>query len=151
MKNPELFQKTVGILVKAYQNDTLNLVNCAACAVGNIIAANMGFICKPSIFSFLDPVNNNVLDTLWGNVIINEKFINYNDYVGKAKEYIDSTGYTPLELAKIEASFMNNSADFCGGEIFNGLMAAVDTLMQIHEATTEEAQEAKELFVKIPC
>lgn len=42
MKRPELYQKTVDILVKAYFDDTLQHGNCYACAVGNIIAGNCG-------------------------------------------------------------------------------------------------------------
>jgi len=36
------FENTVDILVKAYINDTLEHNNCYACAVGNIVAHNMG-------------------------------------------------------------------------------------------------------------
>ena len=38
----ERFHETVGILVKAYLNDTLEHTNCHACAVGNMIASKMG-------------------------------------------------------------------------------------------------------------
>lgn len=43
MKNKELFDKTIGILVNAYLNDTLENANCHACAVGNLVATNCGY------------------------------------------------------------------------------------------------------------
>lgn len=131
MKNQEQFNRTISTCVKAYQNDTLRHWNCAACAVGNLIAASIG--------SFTP---------MWQYVFISGTF-NLNAYTGEAKRQIDSTGYTVQELAKIEhafetASFGQSTEDW----IFNGLMAVVDVLMEIHEASQEEVQEAKLLFSK---
>src|SRR5258706_8814339 len=42
MKNELLYNKTINILKEAYFNNTLQHNNCYACAVGNIIAGNMG-------------------------------------------------------------------------------------------------------------
>lgn len=39
MKREQLFNKTVGVLVDAYNNGTLEHQSCQACAVGNIISA----------------------------------------------------------------------------------------------------------------
>lgn len=63
---------------------------------------------------------------------------------------IASTGYLPTETVLIERSFekYKNIPLSNDDRMFNGLMAVCDTLMQIHEATTEEITEAKQLFVK---
>lgn len=151
MKNAELFHKTVGILVKAYQNDTLEHENCYACAVGNLVAGSLGI-------KFTSDFQGRVIweDEIkprWDEV---HCFVGYNQiwnrcgsYVDEGLEQIKLTGYLPEQTAKIEVAF--ETADRGNNEdewMFNGLMSVVDTLMQIHEATTEEAQQAKELFVK---
>lgn len=41
MKNQQLFDKTVSVLVNAYFNGYLNPVDCAACAVGNLVAGGL--------------------------------------------------------------------------------------------------------------
>jgi hypothetical protein len=45
IKEP-LYHKTIGILVDAYFDDTLQHGNCSACAVGNLVAAAKG--CTPN-------------------------------------------------------------------------------------------------------
>src|SRR5688572_25079170 len=42
MKNKPLYHKTVDILVQAYFDDTLVSGHQCGCAVGNLVAANMG-------------------------------------------------------------------------------------------------------------
>src|SRR5687768_1919011 len=43
MKNPELYNRTVDILVDAYFKDALVSDDCTACACGNIISANLNY------------------------------------------------------------------------------------------------------------
>lgn len=137
MKNPELFHKTVGILVKAYQNDTLRHENCFACAVGNLISHCNSIDVTKHESGFIN----------WGAVCFHSYWDilkrNVENEVGR--KMIEATGYTTNELNLVERSFESShrSSDVDG---YNGLMAVVDCLMQIHEATTEEAQTAKELF-----
>lgn len=62
---------------------------------------------------------------------------------------IDQTGYSEVELAKIEFAF--ESADEGSTEdenMFNGLMAVVDVLAEIHGVDLTSKEQAKKLFVK---
>lgn len=136
MKNKELYNKTVDILVQAYFNDTLRHGDCKACAVGNLIQANGGF--------------NNFFTT-WTEVFITvygEQAVNPTEYYGEAKREIDSTGYAWPDLAKIEKAF--ESANGINDEkMFNGLMAVIEVLDQIHENTDQEVTKvSKQKFVK---
>lgn len=152
MKNPELFNKTVAILVKAYQQETLQHQFCSCCAVGNLIGANMGLTPLVNSNEFAEGVI-----AKWDNAIhLGE--VNESGYCGIAKEQIDATGYTIFQLADIERAFETSRNNFNGDRSysanntdlqFHSLMAVVDCLMQIHEATLEEATEAKQLFVKV--
>ena len=150
MKNKELFTKTVNILVDAYFKNTLQHGNCAACAVGNIIACNMGI--KFRISAVCDGFYTwDGLKVSWNKVFVtpfNHQQHNEFNYEGEAKEQIDSTGYTWQELAKVEFAFETayegkSEDDY----MFNGLMSVVDVLIEIHEGNETEKETAKELFV----
>lgn len=148
MIKPELYHKTIGILVKAYLNDTLIPGNCAACAVGNLIAASMKITyTNPAVRSCIDWKEHAIR---WDQVFCTRngyQFINENKYEGEAKEQIDSTGYTWHELAKIEAAFESTPR---GVEdiMYFGLMAVINVLGEIHQASESEVKASKELFVK---
>lgn len=148
MKNKALFDKTIKILVNAYLSNTLVHNNCCACAVGNIIAANMQIKYDP----YLKWVGKQLA---WSTVFVTMRSKTEQTqrpwaYTGNAKEQIDATGYTWQELALVESAFEraplgNNNEE----RMFNGLMAVVDALCQIHGMTEETKQVTKELFVKI--
>jgi len=127
MNREKLYFKTVDILLDAYNNGTLLSGNCYACAVGNLVAANMGFR--------YEKVDNPILSTYnlkW------EGFPNYGDlssiedgrtkiqrltWIGglkytlagniieskrlseKGRAQLESTGYTMEEIGNIEYSF----------------------------------------------
>ncbi len=155
MKNKELFDKTLDILVKAYQNDTLEHGNCATCAVGNMIAANMkisyrketsGRYCPHISLTWINstPQWSQVFMTAEGTQEIDSE-----EYDGKAKEQIDSTGYTWQELAKIEYAF--ETADEGNSEddwMFNGLIAVYEVLCEIHKVDKTEIIKPELIFVK---
>ena len=130
MKNKELFERTVNILVNAYINDHLLHGSCSACVVGNLCGRKMS----------------------WSNVFYTcgktqDFFI--EEYVGEAKKQIDSTGYSLDELRKIEYSFETCERDHDDDKyMLNGLMSVIDCLMIIHEANIEETEYAKSLFIK---
>ncbi len=135
MKNEELYHKTIGILVKAYQNDTLRKYDCAACVVGNMIAANEGYAIGEE-GSWLK--GRKVILPAWWPQIGRVDTANNN---GEAKRQMDSTGYTLDELSLIETAFEGE------GDNFNGLMAVVDALDIIHENTDKEVTKlSKNLF-----
>lgn len=154
------FDNTVSVLVKAYFNDELAHRICSACAVGNIVADAIGT--KPKR-------NNN------GVEFDNDYFEDgspamrgwYNELLkgqsNGGKEQIEATGYTSDELIMIEHAF-----EWAPGEptsstrfgiwrgkctdpdwMFNGLMAVVKTLADIHGVDLETSQNAKKLFIKI--
>jgi hypothetical protein len=134
----ELFNETVTILVKAYMNDTLEHADCEACAVGNIIAARCPDIYEKDPGAWFDPMHG-------------QKQL--------AKLQIASTGYSYEDVMKIEHAFENcekpeHMKDTIWGNwkdpewMFNGLMAVVDVLCEIHGMNETEKTEAKSLFVK---
>lgn len=147
MKNKELFDRTVKILVSAYLNNSLVHRNCHACAVGNMIAANLNI-----------PYDQN-LKWIGRQVAWKEVFVTFRyqiaqikrpwAYTGEAKEQIDATGYCWQELAKIEYAFerapMGKSRE---EHVFNSLMAVVEVLCQIHEMEETTKTTAKQLFAQ---
>lgn len=143
MKNEQLYNKTVDILVQAYFNDTLKHGNCYACAVGNMVAANKSYKYYQGIwveaFSWWDNVFSTDSDC-------GIQTIEINNYTGEAKEQIDSTGYSVRELAKIERSFETAPRGNSDDEwMFNGLMAVIDVLDKIHENTDAELTNTTKL------
>ena len=158
MKNKELFEKTVNILVNAYLDDMLINRVSTKCAVGNLISAN----CKYSAdkffgYNYFVDENDFYFKPEWTNVfitssnffgLIQSKKFKIDNYNGEAKRQIDSTGYTPHELAQIENTFEKGCrfAKFKKNTIFNGLMKVLDILMVIHEANEEELTQTKKLF-----
>lgn len=151
MKNQELFDRTVGILVKAYFNETLLHYNCCACAVGNLVAANLHY--KFNSENYWEEQVSPQYDNGWASVFATSgstQKMNRNNYhlIASAKEQIDATGYTITELARIELAF-ERAYEYkdTDNERFDGLMNVIDALQFIHKATPAEAQSAKELFV----
>ena len=148
MKHKELFDKTIKILVNAYLNNTLVHNNCCACAVGNIIAASL----EIKYDQDLKWIGQQLA---WSTVFVTKRSKPEQTqcpwaYNGKAKEQIDATGYSWQELALLEAAFERAPLGKNSEErMFNGLMAVVDALCQIHEMAEDVKQATKELFVKI--
>ncbi|PIQ22619.1 MAG: hypothetical protein COW65_02130 [Cytophagales bacterium CG18_big_fil_WC_8_21_14_2_50_42_9] len=148
MKHKELFDNTIKILVNAYLNNTLVHNNCCACAVGNIIAANL----EIKYDKDLKWIGRQLA---WSTVFVTKRSKTEQTqcpwaYNGKAKEQIDATGYAWQELALLETAFERAPLGKNSEErMFNGLMAVVDALCQIHETAAEIKQATKELFVKI--
>lgn len=148
MIKPELYHKTVDILYQAYFNDTLMHTNCCACAVGNIVSANCGYGIpvksseeqKATWVGAPYPSNDG-----WARVFVTNVFGGAiqralpAQYTGLAKFQIDATGYTWRQLAKIEYAFEmadqgSNDEDW----MFNGLVAVLEVLKEIHQVTDED-------------
>lgn len=147
MNRPELYQKTIDVLLDAYNNGKLVHGNCSCCAVGNI--------CKES---------SNKLDisnSLWSFLFVTTSEEGFYKPT-RAKSYesfemelvlslINDTGYTVEELTKIEWAF-ETAIPFEKREYYTkvktkqgqymGLCAVLEVLKQIHEK--EEIVEAKE-------
>lgn len=142
MKNKELFDRTIAILVKAYQNDTLRHGSCAACAVGNLIAGNTGINIK-TYNNDADWETDTYRSSDWYTVLMFGKTPTID-----VENQITSTGYSISDLLRIENAF--ESVGFNDDRMFSGLMSVCDTLMEIHEAGEVEIQEAKSMFVCTP-
>lgn len=153
------FEHTVNILVQAYLRDELAHKICSACAVGNIVAAALGTrpkkIDNPTVF------DNNQFEngefTEWFNAM-------HGSFYRNTKQ-IEATGYSITELKRIEMAFEhapgqpsnpdpNNDDNIFPGLttdptwMFNGLMAVVDVLAEIHGVDFTLKESAKLQFVK---
>jgi hypothetical protein len=147
------FNYTVNVLVQAYLNGTLEHCNCSACAVGNIIADVKKV--EPVLFCNQgDDYTNRFSDgskPLWNylfcSTVPGKQDVSPSAYFGEVKSEIDSTGYTWQELAKIEYAFeLHRNPSDEDTAMFNGLMAVVDVLAEIHEISLEQKEQAKLLF-----
>lgn len=154
----ERFDRTVAILVKAYLDGTLEHNNCAACAVGNIVAANNMYE-----FADLEEIDPCVIGTIkwkgmplrqtWHWMMALNKLRDTETIVPTcfdellAFDQVKSTGYTLLEVDRIERAFesaiWHNDHDG-----FNGLMAVVSVLASIDNISLEHTEEARKMFVK---
>jgi hypothetical protein len=133
MKRTDLYNKTVNILVEAYFNDTLKHGNPCACAVGNLIAANKGIKIFENFMGELE----------WFGVSPDWWF-------HKNRIQAESTGYLHAEVLLIEKTFESAPMGQTEDEwMFNGLMAVIEVLDEIHEnKDTEVTQKSKALFSK---
>lgn len=154
MNRPKIYHKSVDILYNAYFNDTLRHSNCYACAVGNLVAANMGK--KFTRHSVRDTKYDRCLELGWDgeNCYIDETSVDmagwYTILCGydeiyfprafsKGQKELSAIGYDLEEVTLIEAAFESapkgeNDEDW----MFNGLVAVLEVLKEIHEVTDEE-------------
>lgn len=136
MKNPELFYRSVNILQRAYFKGTLKHKSCLSCAVGNLVAGNLGFSVINNLRILVDPSDpgykNAVLNAAWTLPVLGANLIRTSDEdVAMA---ISATGYTVSELKRIEAAFENrDNKPKYDPDGYLGLCAVIDTLMEIHE------------------
>ena len=154
------FENTVNILVKAYLNDTLEHLKCSACAVGNLVAAADNTTPRRYPDNKLDGMGlkfdcwnwANNRQVAWYDVFMTTggtQRITPELYSDEAKRQIDVTGYAWEELARIEYAFETAPKGKDNDEwMFNGLMAVVDVLADIHQVDLSVKESAKLLFVK---
>ena len=134
MKNKELYDRTVSILVDAYFNDMLLHRDPCGCAVGNLVANGIGCTVEKIILDDKqEEINWINAYPAWTNVFCTygggKQEFYPSDYKGVAAIQIDSTGYKWPDLAKIEKAFEtaprgNSNEDWN----FNGLMAVTERL-----------------------
>lgn len=152
MLKPELYEKTVSILVQAYLNDTLEHGDCCGCAVGNMVAANCGYsfikLQNYQEWESNSPCWDDVFCTARGKQELHMRNYRLSE---EARKQIDSTGYSVRQLAKIEFAFETAPYGDSDDEwMFNGLMAVIDILDQIHGNTdTEVTTTQKNRFTKL--
>ena len=135
MNRSELYYKTITTLNDAWRNGSLRKGNCKACAVGNML----GSYEWDALFS-----------TFRGRQVrqapkqaIHKGF--GSDYVQKAVDMIDASGYTPEELMRVEFTFETAREGKTERQSqYNGLCAVFEVLQQIHEVEFSIAQTSKE-------
>lgn len=153
MKNKNLYDKTVAILVKAYLNDTLQHCECTACAVGNIVAGNLNIGLEKRGNQVYLKDESGMSSGRWFGAISYGR-VKESRLTEEILHQIKSTGYTAQQLADIEQKFEHAYApygtddDFEPEWMYNGLMAVVQVLGEIHEVSQEVTEETKLLFAK---
>lgn len=159
--NRPTFENTISILVKAYMNDELEHKTCGACAVGNIVAAAIGTKPKNADNSAMKFDNNNFENNEpafsgWYTMI-------NGGWTLEGYNQVRATGYTISELKEIEYAFENAQGEprevgrsgIWPGKctdptwMFNGLMAVVEVLAEIHGVDLNTKESAKLQFVKL--
>ena len=169
MKREELYKRTVDILVQAYFDNTLQHGNCYACAVGNIVAGNMGIRFFKGKYGSACDINEYLIwegkkptycsadqkddyRTTITSVVCTLRDGERVELTENIKKQLLSTGYTLEELIEIENSFEKVDFEAVSDDerMFNGLMRVVDALDKIHENNDVVAtQVAKKRFEKV--
>ena len=177
MKTSKRFDVAIASLMKGYMNGTLAKGNCAACAVGNMVAGATGRTIKKSQdfdgevdFDFVNVIGH-INNPSWQLVFSTNprdrrlsrkerQVIEMQYYKGSAQLEIDATGYNVQELADVEWAFEKATKimfhDYhkkrdkrkIDEDQLNGLYAVVDVLCKIEGYDNTVAQETKDLFVK---
>src|SRR5690349_20678038 len=101
MNRPDLYNKTIDILLNAFKLGRLKFGSVCGCAVGNLIAEGMGYEYNEKLLPHVpqwvdyDRFNN------WHKVI-HEGCVVSLEMTDEVLEEIRSTGYNEYELARIE-------------------------------------------------
>ena len=145
MNRPELYQKTVDLLLDAYNNNDLEHGDCSACAVGNICKGNTGWT-----FYFYTPKNGKQTKAA---AIFADDFRDKEDF----EKIFPTIGYTLEELAKIENVFEKSikkdrvrltGCDKKLGQMI-GLKAVFKLLKKIHSAEPQIEEVSKIRLEKV--
>lgn len=146
-KHQSKFDETVSILVKAYLNDTLEVGNYCACAIGNLIAAKVG--------ARFVKINSSCYGSRlkWEGVKYEGgEWYRSSDYESVfAGEQQTAIGYDRNHIYLIEKAFESAGRNRLISESeneFAGLMAVVDVLAGIHGIDLKAKESAKAMFVK---
>lgn len=143
MINPDLYKRTTDILFDAYFNDTLEHDDYCGCAVGNIIAANMGIKSVKSDFG-VSWLNTPYFGGEWLALVRYNYTFTHEQIKRHGKKQIESTGYSIKELSVIESAFEYANREWCDAIyskdtwMFNGLCAVLEALKQIHQIDNDE-------------
>ncbi len=142
MNRPEIYERSINILREAYRNDVLFHNYCQACAVGNLVKACGGFPFDYAMWRL-------VFET---NYKTGVQYFNAAHYIGASRVEIDQTGYSPIELARIEYAF--ETVDIKGKinddqHMLDGLLAVIDVLQDIHGVNQETTEVTKQSFREV--
>lgn len=147
-------QKAIDIFLDAINNGTLAKSNCAACAVGNLTAAAIGY--KP----VLDHWNNQPnagWEALFFTKTNGKQMLNYGSdrEIEQAEILISKTDFSKEELMQIEYAFETNTKILWGNywladkekiraDQIRGLEAVVKVMLTFDDCK----DEVKEVFTK---
>lgn len=161
------FKHSVGVLVLAYLNDTLSHGQCDRCAVGNLLGGHKEWalvFCTQSHGNdrqqvialgereYVDRMSMKPAQVTW--FTMDEEKLGMLNAKSFGLSLIRNSGYTVLELARVEAAF--EATNLCpyslvwrkDENMFNGLMAVVDVLADIHGVDLTVREEAKIPFIE---
>jgi len=138
MNRPQLFERSVDVLVEAYFNDTLRHGDDCACAVGNLVAAELHGA-STEADSILEWPNHSD-GKGWYDSMTDYK------YEEREVEIAEPLDYDNDEIVAIEDAFelawfdedLNENAD----KRFEGLMNVLDVLFYIHDVEDQSVREA---------
>lgn len=122
------FKHTMDVLIKAYLNNTLQHVSCHACAVGNIVGGSAwsSWFCTSAQGK-----------QYTGGIIVTDQSRRIKGFY-----QIQESGYTKAELMKIEYAFETADKGKNGDDyMFNGLVAVLQVLAEIHSVDIGEKQD----------
>lgn len=159
MKTTERFSTALKALIIAFFDETLEKGNCAACAVGNMVAGAYGKKANLEAVACGAGLNTDwkalFMSDLDGQII---RPWQYSSIVSRALMLIEKTGYSEMELARVELAFESSTKilgrfyssvtrDEIMQDQFNGLIAVVDILCEIEGY---DSADYKKLFEYTP-
>jgi hypothetical protein len=156
------FDHSVWVLTKAYLNGNLQNGNCAACAVGNLIADALGIRVTRLITAkdhehYGHPGNRLIwvgAEPNWLGALFGKRDDDFADEHGYSRdEQLAATGYSLDELSSIEVAFesarrMNYFICLPAEATYQGLLAVVDVLAEIHGVDVATGKQAAAPFTR---
>jgi len=149
-------QKAIDIFLDAINERTLTKGNCAACAVGNLVATGMNIKLRP--YTLCENSNSD-----WGNLFYTDETgcqVYRKDLLSptalkKAMDNIEATDFTETELMRIEHAFETNTKirhesyyryqkEQIRQDQIKGLAAVVEVMLEMDNCT----ENTKEVFTK---
>jgi hypothetical protein len=142
MEKPELFNWSIGVILKAYINGTLVAQNTCGCVLGNLIANRNKIKYSNNISGWPSwdtgtPDWNRLINTSDGiQRLCSKKRYNSPIYENEKKgaEQLKSIGYEFNDLALIEYTFETEGRI----SLEDGLYAVIKVIQKIHKCSKEE-------------
>lgn len=148
----ERFERNTGILARAWLDGTLREGSCTKCAVGNMIAGNMGYKVTDALFW---KESGHTVWPRWLPLIMGYT-MQHSEKV-RALAQIASTGYGLKEVALIEETFEGSVREHRDRfpdspreeATFKGLMDVVDLMAGFDNIDLKTVEDAKKQFEKV--
>lgn len=164
MIREQTFNKSVDILVTAFFDGELLKGSCTKCAVGNLLGGAIEWIShfytqhstKKQVFNRIPVITNGESHTVHARELVIARpdlACQVRDMFEKADRLIEASDYSKEELMAIEHAFETaeevdgvNSID----SQFNGLMAVMDVLFDIHQVDEGRQRQCRARFKAHP-